>query len=369
VLVDNGSQGAWASKIGREAGATVVRSDVNRGFAPGVNEGARHAKGDVLALLNDDAVAGPGWLAAAAKTLGDPAVAAVGPKIVLSTPHREVLFEDTEWHAAGDDRPLGRQLRSVQVNGAEVLRQVVGPGAHRVETNVEGDQWRWTAGKKPWYVPLPNADAQVMVDAETPPPGPVVRLMNSAGAFLDHRGYAGDIGAGAPDDGRFDTKAERFALSGGAFVTRMATWRKIGPFAGRFFAYYEDVDWCWRAQLAGMKLLYDPSTTVVHRLSASSGGEHEPWVRVVAERNRTLTMVRCGPRALVIKALRDRFHEGPDGGVRSGIARLLPWALSSRAALALHRAMTPEEVWDRWAGSDLTWPDGPAGDKARIGAG
>ena len=50
----------------------------------------------------------------------------------------------------------------------------------------------------------------------------------------------------------------------------------------------------------------------------------------MAERNRTLTMVRNGPRPLVAKALRDRFHNGPDGGVRAGIARLLPWALASR---------------------------------------
>ena len=34
----------------------------------------------------------------------------------------------------------------------------------------------------------------------------VVRLMNSAGAFLDDRGYAGDIGADTPDDGQFDER-------------------------------------------------------------------------------------------------------------------------------------------------------------------
>jgi len=52
------------------------------------------------------------------------------------------------------------------------------------------------------------------------------------------------------------------------------------------------MDWCWRAQLAGKRILYDPSATVEHRRSASSGGEHQPWVRVMSERNRTLTMVR-----------------------------------------------------------------------------
>ena len=45
VLIDNGSEGAVASRIGREAGATVVRCPVNTGFAPAVNLGAGIARG------------------------------------------------------------------------------------------------------------------------------------------------------------------------------------------------------------------------------------------------------------------------------------------------------------------------------------
>ena len=113
------------------------------------------------------------------------------------------------------------------------------------------------------------------------------------------------------------------------------------PFAGRFFAYYEDIDWCWRAQLAGRRVVYNPAATVEHRHSASSGGQHRPWVRVMSERNRTLTMVRNGPRPLVAKALRDRTRNGPDGGVRAGIARLLPWALATRGQMERHWDVGP----------------------------
>ena len=41
----------------------------------------------------------------------------------------------------------------------------------------------------------------------------------------------------------------------------------------------------------------------------------------MAERNRTLSMVRNGPRPLVAKALRDRARNGPDGG---GASRYRP---------------------------------------------
>jgi hypothetical protein len=193
-----------------------------------------------------------------------------------------------------------------------------------------------------------------------------VRLVNSAGVFLDIRGYAGDVGSDTADDGRFDEPGERFAISGNGFVTTMATWRRLGPFAARFFAYYEDLDWCWRARLAGMTVRYDPSATVEHRRSASSGGEHQPRVRVMAERNRTLALVRNGPMPRVIRGLSDRAHNGPDGGVRAGIARLLPWALATRARSARSWQVRPEEVWSRWAGHWVQWPDGPAGPRAIV---
>jgi hypothetical protein len=368
VLIDNGSEGALASAIGRRAGVEVVRSPVNLGFAPAVNLGARSATGDVLALLNDDATAGPNWLAAATTALADPSVAAVGPKVVLARRYREIVLPDEEWRAPGDDRPLGRQVRSVQVNGAELLAGVAGPGLHRLESDGQGDRWRWTAGPRPWYVPLPEdeGDTDIRIDDLSPPPGPVVRLVNSSGAFLDNRGYAGDIGADTADDGRFDLAGERFALSGVAFATTMGTWRRLGPFASRFFAYYEDIDWCWRARLAGMKVIYDPSATVEHRRSASSGGEHQPRVRVMAERNRTLTLVRNGPLHRVGRGLSDRARNGPDGGVRAGIAHLLPWGAASRVILARSWRLRPEEVWSRWAGVGVEWPDGPAGPDALI---
>jgi len=363
LLMDNGSEGQAAAELGRKAGARVVRSAVNRGFAPAVNEGARLAKGDVLALLNDDAEASPDWLRSACEVLGQPAVAVVGPKVVLATPYREVLLDDADWQAPGDWRPLGRQVRSVRVEGREVLAAAVGPGLHRLEHNGAEEHWRWTAGARPWYVPLPaeweegQALPEVLVDGEPAPPGAVVRLLNSAGAFLDQRGYAGDIGADTVDDGRFDTQCERFAVSGCALVARMGTWRSLGPFAAPYFAYYEDTDWCWRAHLAGMRVVYDPTATVTHRRSASSGGKRDEWVRVMAERNRTLTMARNGPLHQVGSALATRARGGPDGGVRAGVARLLPWAIASRSRQARRWSVRPEEVWAAWAGVDAPPPE------------
>ncbi|KQR16695.1 glycosyltransferase [Cellulomonas sp. Leaf334] len=53
-------------------------------FSRAVNEGARHARGDLLLLLNDDTeVLEPRWLERMVSVLQDPAVGAVGAKLVL----------------------------------------------------------------------------------------------------------------------------------------------------------------------------------------------------------------------------------------------------------------------------------------------
>ena len=62
IVVDNGCTDAtsdWAAA----QGARVVRSRTNLGFAGGVNLGLAVASGDVAVLLNNDALATPGWLA------------------------------------------------------------------------------------------------------------------------------------------------------------------------------------------------------------------------------------------------------------------------------------------------------------------
>ena len=61
VLVDNGSRSGAVAAYGR-SGVKLIRLAENVGFVSGVNAGVAAARGDVVALLNDDAVAEPNWL-------------------------------------------------------------------------------------------------------------------------------------------------------------------------------------------------------------------------------------------------------------------------------------------------------------------
>ena len=64
IVVDNGSSDGSASLAADEFGARVIRNTENRGFCAANNQGIAAARGEFIAMLNNDAEAEPGWLAA-----------------------------------------------------------------------------------------------------------------------------------------------------------------------------------------------------------------------------------------------------------------------------------------------------------------
>jgi GT2 family glycosyltransferase len=64
IVVDNGSIDASAEMAEQEFGARVIRNSENRGFCAANNQGIAAARGEFVALLNNDAEAEPGWVAA-----------------------------------------------------------------------------------------------------------------------------------------------------------------------------------------------------------------------------------------------------------------------------------------------------------------
>ena len=64
IVVDNGSTDGSAELAEAAFGAHVIRNTENRGFCAANNQGIAVARGEFVALLNNDAEAEPGWLSA-----------------------------------------------------------------------------------------------------------------------------------------------------------------------------------------------------------------------------------------------------------------------------------------------------------------
>ena len=71
VVFDNGSQ-----TPARIEGARVIRSETNLGFAEGVNRAYATTSAEFVALINNDVVLDPGWLAAVMRAFDDDVAAA-----------------------------------------------------------------------------------------------------------------------------------------------------------------------------------------------------------------------------------------------------------------------------------------------------
>ena len=117
------SQGKVAPDLPPGLAAQVVSLERNRGFAAGTNRGLALAEGELVAMVNDDCIVQPGWLAALAEALAaDPgAAAAQGVNLRLDEPGRVDgcgIGWNRSWQAVQVGRgapapPLGEPAREV----------------------------------------------------------------------------------------------------------------------------------------------------------------------------------------------------------------------------------------------------------------
>ncbi len=85
IVLDNASADGSADLVRtRFPWVRVVDARTNRGFAEGNNSAARHARGELLALLNPDTVPDPFWLEEMARAAAEHPGAWVAAKLVLA---------------------------------------------------------------------------------------------------------------------------------------------------------------------------------------------------------------------------------------------------------------------------------------------
>jgi GT2 family glycosyltransferase len=90
----------------------------------------------------------------------------------------------------------------------------------------------------------------------------------AAGGWIDALGYPFSRGRifdeHEKDLGQYNDNAEIFWATGAAMFIRASAFRKVKGFDNFFFAHMEEIDLCWRLQLAGYKIMCCPSSVVYH---------------------------------------------------------------------------------------------------------
>lgn len=101
-------------------------------------------------------------------------------------------------------------------------------------------------------------------------------VIDNAGDLYCALGWAYARGKGKAQD-KYNVPARVFSACAGAAIYRKAVFEEIGYFDELHFAYLEDLDIGWRAQIYGYENRYEPSAAVLHAGSASSGSRYNPF--------------------------------------------------------------------------------------------
>jgi len=129
------------------------------------------------------------------------------------------------------------------------------------------------------------------------------RLLSAGGVFRD--GWTWHRGLGELDVGQFTGVTEVDYLTGCAVLIPRALVESIGALDERFFLYEEDVEWCYRARHAGLRVLLAPHAKVWHP-DTRRRDDLSARVTYYTARNKLLLLRthRLGARAVAVHLLR-----------------------------------------------------------------
>lgn len=167
------------------------------------------------------------------------------------------------------------------------------------------------------YIALFNNDAvadknwlkELVVEAKKYPEAGIItgkllrtdkKYIDSTGDFYTIWGLPFPRGRNQKDEGQYDEAEEVFGGSGGASLYRAGLFKQIGLFDENFFAYYEDVDISFRAQMAGWKVRYTPNAEAYHGVGGTSSKMGD-FARYQSAKNFLLLYARNMPLKLYLK--------------------------------------------------------------------
>lgn len=212
VVADNCSSDnsiSWLQENHQQIRTIVL--DKNYGFTGGYNRALAQVEAEHFILLNSDILVPENWLQPLISFMDThPQVGICQPKMLSEARHQQLSVEET---------------------GKEDLT-----GLFR--TNLSGGKYE------------------------------TFEYAGACGGYIDVLGFPfcrGRVLSSVEEDrGQYDSAAQCFWASGACMVVRSSVWRELGGLDEGFFAHMEEIDFCWRAQLAGHQVWCVPQSHVFH---------------------------------------------------------------------------------------------------------
>ena len=110
-------------------------------------------------------------------------------------------------------------------------------------------------------------------------------ILDGAGDLYCALGWAFALGKGKTVKEHYTKPQEIFSACGGAVIYRKDILDKIGVFDENHFAYLEDCDLGYRAQIFGYRNYYTPNAIVYHAGSGVSGSKHNEFKVNLSSKN------------------------------------------------------------------------------------
>ena len=90
------------------------------------------------------------------------------------------------------------------------------------------------------------------------------------GKICWNRGKTNILRSNEIDNGQFEKITEVDYIVSCALLTKKELFKKIGYMDSKYFAYFDETDWCVRAHKAGYRVLYVPKAKIWHKISSTS---------------------------------------------------------------------------------------------------
>jgi len=100
-----------------------------------------------------------------------------------------------------------------------------------------------------------------------------VRIWSAGGGFNRMKGYLGyHVGEGEIDTGQFEETRRVEHSPACCILLRSEVFASIGLMDPKYFVYWDDADFSFRAKRAGLTMYYTPKARIFHKVSALTGG-------------------------------------------------------------------------------------------------